>query len=349
MDVRQIRYFTHVANLRSFSKAAQCLNVAQPALSRQIQSLEQELQTQLLFRTTRGVEPTEAGLVFLRLGEKILLSVEELREAVVNASEHPAGDVSLGLPPSLSAVFAPCLMEEAGRLYPDVRFRIIEGLSVFLEEWLALGRIDLAVLTKLGEMGSLTRVNLATEEMVLVAPAGLLNPGQQSIPLRDVARLQLTITRGFRNVIDYGIRDLGIALTYATEYDSIPIIKGLLAKGECVTILPWGLVQQELFARQFAVLSIVEPRLTRDLVLAANPRRPGTAATRAIRNLVLKRTRHLPLQPHSGVGIQGDTGWACGLCRISTWPCAPCPTSLNAERRPRRSGSTLAPLASGSA
>lgn len=70
MDIRQIRYFIHVAGLRSFSKAAKVLNVAQPSVSRQIQTLEEELHTQLLFRTTRGVEPTEAGLVLLRMGRE---------------------------------------------------------------------------------------------------------------------------------------------------------------------------------------------------------------------------------------------------------------------------------------
>lgn len=118
MDLRQIRYFTRVAHLRSFSKAAEQLEVAQPALSRQVQALEEELDVQLLLRTTRGVEPTDAGLVFLERGEKILISIEEMREAVVRAFEHPAGELTLGLPPSLCASFAPSCSKTLARKFP---------------------------------------------------------------------------------------------------------------------------------------------------------------------------------------------------------------------------------------
>lgn len=218
MDLRQIRYFTRVAHLRSFSKAAEQLEVAQPALSRQVQALEEELDVQLLLRTTRGVEPTDAGLVFLERGEKILISIEEMREAVVRAFEHPAGELTLGLPPSLCASFAPLLLEDARKEIPDVRLRITEGLSVFLEEWLNQGRIDLAVLTKVGEMEGLSRVRLAVEEFALVASPGTLERGRLTIPLREVAALKLTITRGFRAVIDQANKDLCLSLDCA-EYE----------------------------------------------------------------------------------------------------------------------------------
>ena len=298
MDLRQIRYFTRVAHLRSFSKAAEQLEVAQPALSRQVQALEEELDVQLLLRTTRGVEPTDAGLVFLERGEKILISIEEMREAVVRAFEHPAGELTLGLPPSLCASFAPLLLEDARKEIPDVRLRITEGLSVFLEEWLNQGRIDLAVLTKVGEMEGLSRVRLAVEEFALVASPGTLERGRLTIPLREVAALKLTITRGFRAVIDQANKDLCLSLDCA-EYNSIAILEGLLDRGHCVTILPWALVCQERYAERFHVLRIIDPPLRRELVMAVNPRRPNSAAARAVRDLIISGMRALPLTPEA--------------------------------------------------
>lgn len=314
MDIRQIRYFTRVAHLRSFSKAAQQLDVAQPALSRQIQALEEELKVQLLLRTTRGVEPTDAGLVMLRMGERILVEIEEMREAVMRASDHPSGELSLGLPPSLCASLAPLLLEDARTAYPDVSLRITEGLSVFLEEWVSLGRIDLAVLTKSGEMEGLSRVKLASEEFALVASSGSLGDLGETITLADAAALELTLTHGFRLVIETALASAGATLDRVKEYDSIPIIEGLLAKGGCVTILPWAHIQQGRYAHQFDVIRIVDPPVRRELILASNPRRPNSAAARAVRDLVAKRVRGLALSPETRVAtMPGDTIPACQL------------------------------------
>ena len=303
MDLRQIRYFTRVAQLRSFSKAAHQLDVAQPALSRQIQGLEEELKVQLLLRTTRGVQPTQAGLVLMQMGETILLNVDEMRDAVVRASEHPSGEFSLGLPPSLCAVLGPLLMEDARTLYPDLRLRITEGLSVFLEEWLSLGRIDLAVLTKSGEMIGLSRVRLASEEFALVASAGSLDKAREPIVPVELAGMELTITRGFRTVIDEVVKQLGITLHYVKEYDSISLIECLLAKEGCVTILPWALICHARYAERFDVVRFADPSLRRELILAVNPRRPKSAAARVVRELITKRVRGLQLAPEASPAL----------------------------------------------
>jgi LysR family nitrogen assimilation transcriptional regulator len=107
LEFKQIRYFISVASLRSFSKAARALNVAQPALSRQVQTLEAELRTQLLFRTTRGVVPTEAGLTLVKMGESLLGYVTQLREEVSRAAEYPMDDVVVGMPQPISPALAP--------------------------------------------------------------------------------------------------------------------------------------------------------------------------------------------------------------------------------------------------
>ena len=152
MELRQIRYFIHVASLRSFTKAARALNVAQPALSRHIQSLEDELRTQLLFRTTRGVVPTDAGSALLRMGESLLAFVEQMREEVSRAADVPSGNVIVGMPQSISLALAPLLMEECRSRLPMVRLRVTEGLSIFLEEWLNVAKIDVALMTNPGKI-----------------------------------------------------------------------------------------------------------------------------------------------------------------------------------------------------
>lgn len=289
MDLKQIRYFVSVANLKSFSRAAADLHIAQSALSRHIQSLEQELETQLLFRTTRGVEVTDTGTVLLTMGEALLAQVEDIRTAVQRGKTLPTGNVAVGLPPSLSAMLAPLLIEECNTNYPGVAVRIIEGLGRFLEEWLRLGKIDLAVLTDFGDPTSLAMSRLAREEMVLVATRQTIPDDRATIPLREVTELELTITHGFRTVVDRLIEGTGLQMNYVEEFDSIPIIMDRILGQPLSTILPHGFVYGEELAGRLHVLRITDPVLTRDLMLATNPRRARTSAMQAVSAVIRKR------------------------------------------------------------
>lgn len=289
MDLKQIRYFVNVANLRSFSKAADALNIAQSALSRHIKALESELKTQLLFRTTRGVELTDTGTILLARGEALLSQVEELRTAVQQGKDLPAGNVAVGLPPSLSAMLAPILIEECRMHYPGVGVRIIEGLGRFLEEWLRLGKIDLAVLTDFGDPSSLAVSRVGREEMVLVAAPGTIEDDRSTIPLSEVSRLDITITHGFRTVVDRLIGDTGLRMNYVEEFDSIPVIMDRVLGHPLFTILPRGFVHGEEAAGRLKVIHIVDPILTRDLVIATNPRRARNGAMQAVSGVIRRR------------------------------------------------------------
>ena len=294
MDLKQIRTFIYVANLRSFSKAARALNVAQPAVSRHVQSLESDLRTQLLFRTARGVVLTEAGATLVTMGENLLSEAERVREAVMRAPEKATGQVVVGLPPSLSPILAAFLVDECRRLAPDVTLHIMEGLSIFLEEWLSLGRIDMAVLTDLGEHPTLNRKLLVSEEMVLVGEASAIKALPDPVSVDQIASLQLVITHGFRGVIDRLVREAGLQLTYALELDSIGLIKEMLSRGTFATILPYALVRQESFAGKVDVRSIRDPKLVRNLVIATNSKRPVTSAMKTVRTIVTQQARDIP-------------------------------------------------------
>ena len=305
MDLRQIRTFIYVANLRSFSKAARSLNIAQPAVSRQVQALEEELRTQLLFRTTRGVELTESGLTLLSMGEDILAMADQMREAVTRASEKAQGSTTIGLPPSLSGILAPFLVDECRRVFPDVTLHIIEGLSIFLEEWLNLGRSDMAILTDRGELAVINRTRLAREELVLVGGADLLAATPDPVEVARIASLELVITRGFRNVIDPLIAAADLKLPYALELDSIPLIKEMLLRGSLASILPYALVKQEAFTGKLQIRRIVSPQLIRDLVIGNNSKRPITSAMKAVRSLILQQAREIPFEPPGPASLPG--------------------------------------------
>ena len=216
---------------------------------------------------------------------------------MVRATDKAQGEATVGLPPSLATILAPSLVDECRRVFPDVKVRIIEGLSIFLEEWLALGRIDLAILTDPGELSPLNRKQLAREELVLVGDPSLVHPTAGPIAAAELAGVDLVITRGFRNVVDPVLAQAGLQLSYALELDSIPIIKDMLARGQYATLLPFALVHKEASAGTLSYRPVDAPRLARDLVIATNPKRPATSAIKAVCALLVQHARDLPLAP----------------------------------------------------
>ncbi len=297
MELRQIRYFIHVASLRSFTKAARALNVAQPALSRHIQSLEDELRTQLLFRTTRGVVPTDAGVALLRMGESLLAFVDQMREEVSRAADVPSGNVIVGMPQSISPSLAPLVMEECRARLPMVHLRVTEGLSIFLEEWLNVAKIDIALMTNPGKILTLHTSLVASEHMVLVGNAGNMLASQENIALADIAKLPLLIAHGFRRLVDQWTEPRGIKLDYVMELDSITIIKEMIKRGFGYSILPYATVHAEALSGDLDVMPIVEPVITRDFVVAVNARRPLSAAVKAVCDVIVEKLGEIQLQP----------------------------------------------------
>ena len=146
MDLKQLEYFVRVAEMGSFTRAAIALNVAQPALSRQIRLLEVELRQNLLKRNGRGASPTEAGQLLLEHGRGILHQVERAQEEMARARSGLSGKVALGLPPSVARVLTVPLTRAFRAKMPDAQLSISEGLTAAMQESLLNGRLDIALL-----------------------------------------------------------------------------------------------------------------------------------------------------------------------------------------------------------
>src|SRR5690606_28138936 len=175
MDLKQLAYFVRVAELGSFTKASQALDVAQPALSRQVRLLEVELRQNLLVRNGRGATPTEAGRLLLEHGRGILHQVERAREELGRVRGSLAGRVAIGLPPSLARVLTVPLTRAFRQQLPEASLSISEGLSTTMQDWLLTGRLDIAVLYNAQPAPEIEIKPLRDEDLILVQkrPAGL--------------------------------------------------------------------------------------------------------------------------------------------------------------------------------
>ena len=300
MDLKRVEYFVCVARLRSFSKAAQVLKLTQPAISRHIQALEQELRVRLLYRTTRGVVPTEAGEILLTQGETLLADAQRLRQALDAMGQAPEGAVAIGMPPTIAPALAPLTIDACKLAYPNISLHVIEGFSVFLEQSLLLGKIDLAVLSRNSEFQNLQIIPLEEDEMVLVGAANSM-PGIEEVSLASVSKLPLIVSRGFRPILDRCTEPHDIALNYVMELDSITLTKGMVMSGGRFSILPYVVVHDEVCAGLVDMVRIADPVVTREIVLGFNPRRPTTAAFDAVRKIVHAQMKNLVLRPAAAV------------------------------------------------
>jgi LysR family nitrogen assimilation transcriptional regulator len=306
VELKHIRYFASVARHQSFSKAAAELKIAQPAISRQIQLLEEELGVKVLFRTTRGVELTAAGEELYRKGIEVLESMEQLSRSLRSRAGRTHGKVSIGIPPSCSELLAPLIINHCRAELPDVELSIIEGMTVFLDEWLGSGRIDLAILSGVPTKTSTLYSPFAEEELVLAGSKALIGRNADEISREELGSLDLILTKAFRMGV---AQQMGIdvqLLRCAIEIDSVPAIKKIVASGHYATVLPRSLITQVDQDGGLVVRSLAsKPRRT--LFIGAHPRLATSSAIRAVRDVLLGSVRGALVVPDlSGKGCPYD-------------------------------------------
>src|SRR5690606_34125239 len=194
MDLRQITYFIHVAELGSFTRASVVLDVAQPALSRQVRLLELELGQPLLVRNGRGVTPTEAVALLLERGRGILHQFDNLREELAQLGGGTRGNIALGMPPTVSKVLAVPLVRAVRRHLPGVTLSLSEGLSTTMLQSLAAGQLDLALVYDGPAQPGIATEAVFEEPLMLFSRrrAGAQAP---PVPLAALAGLPLVIPR----------------------------------------------------------------------------------------------------------------------------------------------------------
>ena len=299
MDLKQLEYFVRVAEMGSFTRAAVALNVAQPALSRQVRLLEVELRQNLLVRNGRGATPTEAGQVLLEHGRGILHQVERAREELGRVRTGLTGRVALGMPPSVARVLTVPLMRAFRLALPEARLSISEGLTTAMQEGLLNGRLDIAMLYNANASNGLELTPLVREELLLVQarPPGLQeDPPPAPIALKDLAALPLVIPsrpNAIRMHVESELARIGCQPQIAFEIDGVPAILELVADGAGAAILSRNAVARSINPSAFSVRRINAPALTIALSTAISSLRPSTLTQQATLNLIRETAQQL--------------------------------------------------------
>jgi LysR family nitrogen assimilation transcriptional regulator len=300
MDLKQLEYFRHVAELGSFTRAATFLSVVQPALSRQVRQLEAELGQNLFDRNGRGVVLTDAGARLLEHTRGILLQVGRARQELEEQRNGDSGHLVLGLPPSLGRSVTVPLVKAFGRLLPNASLATVEGLSAYMLEWLTLGRVDCALVYDAPASPSVDLQPLLDDQLFLIAPrsAKPSRKTRKSVTLAELAEYPLIIPsrpHSIRMSVENALAAVDVKIKVAHEIECIPAVIDLVRQGHGFGVLPLNAVKSTQWADQVLVKPILSPTLKTALSVATSTQRPRTPLMRkaieVIRDIVRQEIR----------------------------------------------------------
>jgi LysR family nitrogen assimilation transcriptional regulator len=295
MEFRQLRYFQSVATSGSYTAASRNLNIAQPALSRHVQALEDELGVQLFLRGARGVKLTAAGEKLLEMTNFLLRYVNNIRGDLSGVGLEPSGNVTIGLPPSVVHLIAAPLIERTREEFPRLSIRIIESVSISLLKGLTSGMIDVAVLTDPGGVPGIVRLDLTEEDMVLIGGPSHFPKSSRRATIENLLGDSMVVTPGFRGVIEPWLNAHNIRPHYVMDIDSLSVIAMMVGRGLVSTVVPYGMVASEIRKGIFKALTFQDPPLRRRLVLAWSARRPVSIGAQAIQKIIQEEMAKVPV------------------------------------------------------
>ena len=280
MDLKQLEYFVHVAELGSFTRAAAFLSVVQSALSRQVRALEVELRQPLVERNGRGVTLTEPGKRLLEHGRGILQQVERARLDIESHRGAASGRLVVGLPPSVSRTLTGPLVKAFRERFPSATLSVVEGLSTYVMEWLAIGRVDCAVVYNVTPSAAVDLLPVLDEPLYLVSARPASARGRligAPVSLAEVAEHELVIPsrpHSIRMLLETALAGEGRKAKVGLEIESVPAILDLVQHDGLHAVLALNAIKSSGNEQAFRARPIGRPRLATTLWIATSTQRP---------------------------------------------------------------------------
>jgi LysR family transcriptional regulator, transcription activator of glutamate synthase operon len=288
MELRQLRYLDAVARRRSFTKAALDLHIAQSALSQQVARLERELGVELLRRSTRRVEVTEAGELVLARARRALAEADGMRADLDALQGLLRGTLRLGGVPPVGPVHPVALIADFARAHPGIAISVRDDVASTLLGELRAGDLDLAIaLVDPDALDGLEGVRLLDDELVLIAP--LNHPLARTKRVR-VERLaaEALVTYGAGSALSDALLALVPGGRVVAEANDLETVRELTARGLGVTLMPRSVAASH--GDRLAIRPLSPPHTLPFSLLWRADERP-TPAAQAFRQYLLSTMR----------------------------------------------------------
>lgn len=281
MEIKQLRAFIAVAETGSVTRAADVLHVVQPALSRQIRLLEEELGVPLFERERHGMVLTPAGRQFAERARNAIRELDLAKAELAPASAPVTGSVVIGYLPSTAELLTSRIMGALHHAHPLLLVRSFVTYVQDLEKRLASGEVDLALLYQRESTPAFQAEPLLDEFMYLVGPPEAALAMDSAVPLTALNGLTLVLPEpqhGLRRLVEKECLGAGIRPTVSAETNSMSVQKSLVMKGLGLTVLPGCAIREELLRGALSASPIAAPSLKRRILMARSPSSPPTPA-----------------------------------------------------------------------
>ena len=294
MDFRSLRYFVYVAEARSFSKAAVQLRVAQPALSRAMRKLEDELGVTFVLRTGRQLELTEAGLLLLERAHSLTRQLTQTADDVRAHSTQIRGTLTLGVSPSTCEVLGPLIVRECAARFPDLHLNFVEGFSSHVFKQLVDQELTLCLMHNPPRHQGIEIEPLIVEAMYLVGPGRAvgrlaptrLAPVHKGMKPEQVPLILPNRTHALRMLIERALAAHGRGITVAAQVDGYTMTKALVLAGLGYTILPLSSFHQQMESGELSALRLRKPEISWTLSMAYRRDQRTARAVTALRDII---------------------------------------------------------------
>lgn len=294
MDIQQLRYFIAVVDHGSFSAASSVLNISQPSIGQQIRNLEEELETTLFNRHSRGTRVTGTGAKLEEYARDIIDRVDRAARAIRNEASDPSGEVRIGLTVSASTPLAVPMVLGSGKQYPHISLSITEALSHHLVEQILHGDLDLA-LAYVGEFpDGLRGEALVQEDFQFCVGANHPMAGETEVRMIDVLKHSLMLppeTHMLRRQVSEVAQNLGVDLKVGAVVQSVGTIADLVENDISAAILPYSAIAAKVALGKISAATIIEPTLTRTMSLIFSSRRAMNNAELAMSDLIKQQVK----------------------------------------------------------
>jgi len=292
MDIGQIEAFLQVAANRSFSRAAEALQLTQPSVTARIQTLERDLGEPLFERNGRGVSLTEVGTAFLPHAQRVLKALHDGRDAVQSLRQLELGTLRLGAAPTISTYVLPDLLMDFRSRYPRLEVSLRTEHSELIVQMVLSDEVQVGLERTISHADVVT-VPLYRDEVVLVASPGHPVGQKAVVSIEEVGRRRLIMfSRGssYYTLVDNALRQAGILVSPTMELDNMEAAKKMVEKGLGIAILPMVAVEQEVRRGdlcQVRVEGMTMPQ--REISLIYRRNRPLSRAAQAFVGLLEER------------------------------------------------------------
>jgi DNA-binding transcriptional LysR family regulator len=296
MDLRRLEVFVKVAELGSFSRAAEALFLTQPTVSEHVRALEEDLGVQLLDRLGRGAAPTPAGQLLLGYARRILVLTREARQAVDRFQGRLFGELVVGGSTIPGEYILPALIGQFKTKYPDISISLRVGSSQQVTEWVEEGRIEIGLVGARPGSRALVARELMADRMVIVVPPDHTWAKRESVTLAELRAEPLVLRErgsGTREAFERALAEAGTELAtlrVAGEMGSTQAVKQAVRAGIGVTLISKLAVEDECRARLLVCLSVRDLEVRRSFHLITHRDRSRSPLAQAFLEFVESQT-----------------------------------------------------------